>query len=244
MAIVLRSVAATVRKVSRRRLESQTAVSSRVMHQSCNRLEIHATLLVKKISARNSSSTLVAPPTAENEIAYSTQWCCFPCFERCAVKQFGVRLTVARARDVLAAKPLSCTTAAPVHDSCATLLTTDVICTRDSAASRAALRTEPHSALDLTPTRPVSCAHRVIREGLLAKIAQVNTRATLRNAHEYNSSRTQLNQYLILNLSSLLFYRRRISRLVSRDHFFQCLLCSIASMPPRFSFSAQSTRSP
>ena len=126
----------------------------------------------------DSSSTLVAPPTAENEIAYSTQCCRFPSLERCAVKQFGVRRTVARALDVLVAKPLSCTTAEPVHDTCATPLTTDVICTRDSADSRAAPRTEPHSALDLTHTRLVSCAHRVIRESSFAKIAKVDTRAT------------------------------------------------------------------
>ena len=91
----------------------------------------------------------------------------------CAVKQFGVRSTVARALDVPAAKPLS------VHDSCAKPLTTDVICTRDSATSRAAPRTESHNALDLIPTRLVSCAHRGVLEGLLAKIAQVDMRATV-----------------------------------------------------------------
>ena len=83
----------------------------------------------------------------------------------CAVKQFGVRRTVARALDVPAVKPLS------VHDSCAKPLTTDVICTRDSATSRVAPRTESHSALDLTPIRHVSCVHRGIREESLAKIA-------------------------------------------------------------------------
>ena len=95
--------------------------------------------------------------------------------------------------------------------------TTDVICTRDSATSRAAPRTESHSALDLTPTRLVSCAHRGVLEVLLAKIAQVDTRATARDAHEYNSSRTQLTRDLIINLPTSLLYRRRISRLVSRD---------------------------
>ena len=88
-------------------------------------------MLVKKIFARDSSSTLVALATADNEIVYSTQCCRFPSFEKCAVKQFKVRRTAARALDVLAAKPLSWTTPAPVHDSCATLLATDVICTRD-----------------------------------------------------------------------------------------------------------------
>ena len=99
-------------------------------------------LIVKKISARDSSNTLVAPPTAENEIAYSTHCFRFPSFEMCAVKQFGDRRTVARALDVPAAKPLS------VHDSCAKPLTTDVICTRDSSTSRAAPRTKSHSAHD------------------------------------------------------------------------------------------------
>ena len=90
----------------------------------------------------------------------------------CAVKQFGVRRTIARALDVPAAKPLS------VHDLSEKPLTTDVICTRDSATSRAAPRTESHSALDLTPTRLVSCAHRGVLEGSLATIAQSDTRAT------------------------------------------------------------------
>ena len=58
----------------------------------------------------------------------------------------------------------------------------------------------------------------VIRECSLAKIAQVDTRATSRDAHKYKSSCTPRNQYLILNLPSSLLNRRRISRLVSRDH--------------------------
>ena len=89
-------------------------------------------LRVKKISTRDSSNTLVAPPTAENKIAYSTRCFRFQSFESCAVKEFGVRRTVARALDVIAAKPLSCETAAPVHESCAIPLVTDVMCTRDS----------------------------------------------------------------------------------------------------------------
>ena len=43
----------------------------------------------------------------------------------------------------------------------------------------------------------MSCAHRNVLDGSLAKIAQVDTRATVRDAHEYNNS--------------------RISRLVTRD---------------------------
>ena len=120
-------------------------------------------LIVKKISARDSSNALVAPLTTENEIAYSTHGFCFTSFEMCAVKQSGVRRTAARVLDALAAKPLS------LHDSCAKLLTNDVICTRDSATSRAAPRTKSHSALDLTPKRLVSCAHRNFLEGLLEK---------------------------------------------------------------------------
>ena len=137
---------------------------------------------MKKISARDSSNSLVAPQTAENEIEYSTHRCRFPSFERRAVNQFGIRRTVARALDVLDGKPLSCTTDAPVHDSCATPLAADVIYTRDSAASRAAPRTKIHSALDLTPTRPVSCEHRVIREDSVITIARINTRCTSRDA--------------------------------------------------------------
>ena len=129
----------------------------------------------------------------------------------CAVKQFGVTCTVARAVDVLAATPLS------VHDSCPKPLTTDVICTRDFATSRAAPSTKSQSALDLTPTGRVSCAHRGIREDSLANIAQVDTRATVRDAHEYNSSRTTRTRDLILDLPSSLLNRRRISRLVSLD---------------------------
>ena len=102
-------------------------------------------VIVKKISACDSSNTLVATPTAENEIAYSTHVCRFPSFEMCAVKQFKIRRTVARALDVPAAKPLS------VHDSCAKPLTTDFICTRDSATSRAAPCAESHSASTLLP---------------------------------------------------------------------------------------------
>ena len=161
-----------------------------------------------KILSRDSSNTLVTPLTAENKIAYSTH--CFPSFEMCAVKQFGVRRTGARALDLPGAKPLS------LHDSCAKPLIIDVICTRDSATSRAAPATESYSALELTHTRLVSCANRGVLEGSFAKIAQVETRATVRDAHKYNSSRTPQTRDLILNLLSSLLYRRRISRLVSR----------------------------
>ena len=97
---------------------------------------------MKKISARNNSNTLVTPPTAENKIGYSTHCFPFPRFEKCAIKQFGVRGTFARALDVLATKPLSYDTAALVQDSCAIQLITDVICRRDSVISRASPRTE------------------------------------------------------------------------------------------------------
>ena len=121
----------------------------------------------------------MAPLTAENVIAYSTHGFRFTSFEMCAVKQSGVSRTVAPALDAPAAKPLS------LHDSCAKPLTTDVICTLDSATSRAAPLTESHSALDMTPTRLVSCAHCNVLKGLLTKIAQFDTRATARDAHEY-----------------------------------------------------------
>ena len=149
--------------------------------------------LIVKISARDSSDTLVAPATVENEIVFSTS--CFrnPCFEMCIEKHFGVCRTVARALDVPTSKPLS------IHDSCAKPLTTDVICTRDSATSRTAQRTESHSALDLAPTRRLLCAHRCIREEWLAKIAQVDTRATIRDAHEYNNSRKPQNHNLVVS---------------------------------------------
>ena len=97
-------------------------------------------LLVKKISARDSSKTLVAPPTAKSEIAYSMHYCHFLSFERCAVKRFRTYRTVALALYVLATKLLPCNITAPVHESCAKPLTTDVICTRDSGASQAAPR--------------------------------------------------------------------------------------------------------
>ena len=179
-------------------------------------------LIVKKISARDSSNTLVAPPTAENEIAYSTHCFRLPSFEMCAAKQFGVRRIVARALDVPAATPLS------VHDSCAKPLTTDVICIRYSATSRTAPRTESHSALDLTPKCRVSCAHRGNREESLAKIAKDDTRATVRDAHEYNSSRTPRTRDLILRLPSSLLYRRRISRRLARS--FVSDVCSARSL--------------
>ena len=166
---------------------------------------------MKKISACDSYNTLVAMPTAEHEIAYSRHCFRYPSFEMCGVKQFGVRRTDARALDEPTAKSLS------VHDSWAKPLTNDVNCTRDSATSRAAPRIESHNAFDLTPTRRVSCAHRCIREELLANIAQVDTRPTVQDAHEYNSSRMPRTRYLILNLPSSLLYRRRISPLVSRD---------------------------
>ena len=84
-------------------------------------------LILKNTSSRDKSNTLVAPPTAENEIAYSTHYCSVPSFESRAIKQVEVRRTVAPAVNVLAAKLLSCTTATPVHDSCATPQVTDVI---------------------------------------------------------------------------------------------------------------------
>ena len=179
--------------------------------QSQSLRESRDKLIVTRISARDSSNTLVAPPTAENDISYSTLCFRLPSFEMCAVKQFGVLRTVARALDAPAAKQLL------IHDSCAKQLTTDINCTRDSATSRAEPRTKPNSALDMTPTRLVSCAHRGVLEGFLAQIAQVDTRATARDAHEYNRSRTQRTRDLILNLPSSSFYRRRIFRLVSHD---------------------------
>ena len=63
----------------------------------------------------------------------------------------------------------------------------------------------------------MSCAHHGFLEGLLAKIAKVDTTATIRDAHEDNSSRTPRTRDLILNLPSSLLHRRRISRLVLRD---------------------------
>ena len=63
----------------------------------------------------------------------------------------------------------------------------------------------------------MSCAHRGVFEGLLAKIAQVDTRAIVRDTHEYNRSLTPRTRDLILNLPSSLLHRRRIFRLVSGD---------------------------
>ena len=186
-------------------------------------------LIVQKISARDISNTLVAPPTADNEMAYSTHCCRFPSFQTCAVKQLGIRRTVVRALDVPTAKLLPCNITAPVNQSSAKPLTTVVVCTRDSAALCIAPRTEPDSALDLTSTRPVLCAHRVIQNYLVLTIVQVNTRATSRNACEYNSSRTPRSRHLILNLSRFLCSRRRISRLISRDH-----LLPMSSLLDRF----------
>ena len=175
---------------------------------------------MKKISARDSSNKLVAPPTAENEIAYSTHYFRFPSFNRCAVKRFGTHRTVARTLDVLATKPLPCNITAPVHESCAKPLRTAVVCTRDSAVSCVAPRTELNSEIDLTCTRPVSCAHQDVRENSLVTIAQVDTRATSRDAREYISDRTPRSRHLILNLLSSLLYRHRITRLISRDYSF------------------------
>ena len=147
-------------------------------------------LIVKKISARVSSNTVVAPPIAENKIAYSTHCCRYPSFERCAVKQFLIRFTVARALGVPTAKSLPCNVTASVHELSAKPLITVVVCTRDSAASCVAPRIEHYTARDLNSTRLVSYAHRVIREDLLELIAQIDTRAFLRDAHEYICSRT------------------------------------------------------
>ena len=56
------------------------------------------------------------------------------------------------------------------------------------------------SALDLTPTRPVACAHRVIREDSVITIAQVNTRCTIRDADwEY-----RVNMIAVTSIPSLL----------------------------------------
>ena len=172
----------------------------------------------KKISARDSSNALVAPPSSKNEIAHSTHCCRFPSFERCAVKQFRIRRTVARALDVLVSKPLLCNITAFVNESCATPLSTAVVCVRDFAALYVPRRTELNSELDLTSTRPVSCAHCVIRDNLLVTIAHVDTRVTSRHVPEYNTSRTPRIRHLKVNFASLLFYSRRISRLTSLDY--------------------------
>ena len=192
-------------------------------------------LLVKKISARDSSNTLVAPSTAENEIAYSTHYCRFPSFERCAVKRFGTHLTVARALDILAANPLPCNITAPVHESCAKPVSTPVVCTCDSAAPCGAPRTELYSALDLTSTRPVSCAHRVVREDSLVTIAQVDTCATSRDTREYNSDRTPQSRHLILNSRVQFFIAVAFLDSSGAIISFRCLHCSIVSTLPRFS---------
>ena len=47
---------------------------------------------------------------------------------------------------------------------------------------------------------------------------QIDTGAILRNVREYNSSHTPRSRHLIGNLPRSLLYRRRISRLTSRDH--------------------------
>ena len=180
-------------------------------------------VIVKKISACDSSNTLVAPPPAKNKIAYSTHCFYLPNIEICTVKQFGVHRTVARALDVPAAKLLL------VYNSCTKPLTINVICTRDSVTSRTAPRTKSHSALDLILTRLVSCAQSGIRKEPLAKIAQVDTRATVQNAHEYNNCRTPQTHNLVLNFPSLLLYCRRISRLVACDR-----LSPMSAMLDRF----------
>ena len=210
VAIASRTVSATCRTEPKPPQTANCCIVACRVPQSQSPRDSRDEFIVKK-SARDSSNTLVAPPTAENEIAYSTHCFHFPSLEMCAVQQFGVCRTVARALDVPAAKPLS------IHDSCAKPLTIDLICIRDSATSQTAPRTESHSALDLTLTRLVSYAHRGVLEGFLAKIAQVDTCATARDAQEYNSSRTPQTRDLIVNLPSSLLYRRRISRLVSRD---------------------------
>ena len=175
-------------------------------------------LLVKKISARDSSKTFVAPPTAEYAIAYSTNYCRFTSFKRCAIKRFETYFTVARALDIVVAKPLPCDITAPVHESCAKKLSTAVVCTRDFAASCVASLTEHYSALKLASTCFVSCTHRVVCKNTLVTTAQVDTRATSRDACEYNSDHTPQSNHLILNLPSSLLYRRRISRLILHYH--------------------------
>ena len=64
----------------------------------------------------------------------------------------------------------------------------------------------------------MSCAHRDVSKDSLVTIAQVDTRASSRDAREYNSDRTPRSHHLILNLLSSLLYRRRITRLISRDY--------------------------
>ena len=102
--------------VSRRRHKSQSIALSRVKDHSSNRLEISAT----SWSSRRYRLLFARMPSWHRQLqrtrfAYSTHCCRFPSFERCAVKQFGIRHTVARALDVLAAKPLPCNITAPVH---------------------------------------------------------------------------------------------------------------------------------
>ena len=184
-------------------------------------------LIAKKISSRDSSNTLVASPTAESEFAYTTQWFRFPSFKMWALKQFGVRRTVARSLDVPVVKPLS------VHNLCSNPMTTDVICTRDFTTLRAAPRTDFYSALDLTSTRHVSYAHRGLLKSYLASIAQVATHATARDAHDYNSSRTPRTRHLIKSSKFTSLIAIAIFDLYRAIVRLRCLLCSIASMLSR-----------
>ena len=163
----------------------------------------------------------------------------FPRFEKCAVERLAAHRTASRALDVSAAKPLSCDTAAPVHDSCAKPLTNDVIWTRDPSASCVALSTELCSALDLTPTRPVSCAHRVLREDSIIRIAQVNTRCTLRDADWKYLVNADTD---VTNFASLLPPSRCDSRSSTSPTLVPCASIVALSSAPASSKSSRSRR--
>ena len=143
---------------------------------------------------------------AENNSVYSMHHCRFSSFEVCAVIQLAAYRTAAQTLGLLVAKPLPCNTAASVHKPSANLHTTAIVLTLNFVASNIALCIKHNSETDLTTARPVSCALRVTLKCSVVTIAQINTRNSLWDAREYNSSCTSLNCYLILNHSSSLIY--------------------------------------
>ena len=103
----------------------------------------------------------------------------FPKFDKCAVERLAARRTRTRCtrREAVDVK---------YHCACEWVDCEPAnhrrFCTRDSAALCVAPRIELYSALDLTLTRLVLCAHRVIQEDLVITIAQVNTCCSSRDA--------------------------------------------------------------
>lgn len=130
----------------------------------------------------------------------------------------NLRLASACALDLSSVKMPQFHAVARVYESSAEQPMTFANCSCDTAVSCASTRFELYSALDFISACPVSCAHPNVFECSAVTIAQVDTRGSSPDAHDYNNNLTPRNRQFVLMLPSLFVYRFCITLLISRGH--------------------------